>query len=220
LLPVWTKLFETGRTEEMLALRRRILDGILCVTIPIWIGLALFAKPLCSFLGANYVPSAAVLSIVAIRCVLTVLDGFFGHGFLVAANRVAERQKALAESLVVLGLLSLLLGHFWGAVGVGCALVVSDGWLILQYLRISARIGLRIEWPALLPIAVAAALMVACALALPAGVPSGLRALATIAVYASTLLALSKRQVLNLGETLRACMSRSPKYEAEAVAHD
>ena len=91
------KLFETGRTEEMLSLRRRLLDGILFATIPIWLCLVLFARPLCALLGSNYVPSAPVLQIVAAKCVLSVLDGFLGHGFLVAANRVGERQKALGR---------------------------------------------------------------------------------------------------------------------------
>src|SRR5215472_4728530 len=73
LLPVWTKLFETGRNDEMLTLRRRLLDGILCITIPAWVCMALFAKPLCQLLGARYVPSAAVLSIVAVKCVFSVV---------------------------------------------------------------------------------------------------------------------------------------------------
>jgi O-antigen/teichoic acid export membrane protein len=220
LLPVWTKLFEAGRTGEMLALRRRVLDGILCVTIPIWVGLALFAKPLCQFLGTSYVPSAAVLSIIAIRCVLTVLDGFFGHGFLVAANRVGERQKALAECLLLLGLLSFAFGHRWGAVGVAAALVISDSWLIFHYLRICSRIGLRIEWPALLPIAAAAVLMICSAAVVPAQTPFFLRVLAAIGAYACTLFALSRGQVVNLFETLRACIAGTPDYKADVVASE
>ena len=34
LLPLWTRLFETGRTEEMLNLRQRLLDGILLAHHP------------------------------------------------------------------------------------------------------------------------------------------------------------------------------------------
>jgi len=218
LLPVWTKLFETGRTDEMLAMRRRMLDGLLCVTVPFWISLALFAKPLCNFLGTNYLPSATVLSIIAVKCVLSVLDGFFGHGFLVAANRVRERQRALAECLVLLGLLSVVLGYFWGAVGVGFALVLSDGSLILHYLRISSRIGLKIEWPAMWPVGIAATLMICCAATLPVEVHFLLRALAAMAVYACALLLLSKKQFMNLGQMLRECTSKGPEYDAKAAS--
>jgi len=211
LLPVWTKLFETGRTQDMLVLRRRLLDGILLTTIPAWLCMALFAKPICAFLGATYVPSAAVLSIVSLKCVFSVLDGFFGHGFLVAANRVVERQRALAVSLVMLGVLSVVLGYRWGAMGVGLALVTSDATLILQYLRVSARIGLKIEWPNLLPVAVAAILMVICARALPAELHFALRTLAAVGVYMCTLLILSKEQIRNFAKTLRDCLFARPE---------
>lgn len=217
LLPVWTKLFETGRTQEMLSLRRRLLDGILFATIPVWLCLVLFAKPLCTLLGSNYVPSAPVLSIVAAKCVLSVLDGFFGHGFLVAANRVAERQKALARCLVLLGILSVILGYFWGAIGVGIALLVSDSALILQYLRISSRIGLKIEWPAMLPAAIASVFLIGCALTLQGELPFPVRAVAAIATYVCILLVLSRDQLLSLKNTLRDCIFARPACEIEAA---
>ena len=208
LLPVWTRLFESGRTEEMLALRRRLLDGILLATIPIWICLASFARPLCSLLGPEYVPSAAVLQIVAVRSVLSVLDGFLGHGFLVAANQVCERQRALARCLVLLAAMSLAFGYLWGAVGVGLALLISDGCLILQYLWINSRIGLKIEWPSMAPSLAAILLMVACVWLLPDEFHFTLRALASIAVYFFALFVFSKDRLLDLGQTLRECMAR------------
>ena len=207
LLPLWTRLFETGRTEEMLNLRQRLLDGILLATIPIWISLAVFAPQVCHLLGPQYVPGASVLRIVAVRCVLSVLDGFLGHGFLVAVNRVSERQKALARCVILLTVLSLVLGAKWGALGVGFALVISDLFLILQYLWITSRIGLRVQWPSMAPSIVAACFMVACALAVPADVNFILRALTALAVYFCVLLVLSKDRLLGLGQTLRECIA-------------
>jgi len=207
LLPVWTRLFETGRTEEMLNLRQRLLDGILLATIPIWVSLAVFAPQVCNLLGPQYVPGASVLRIVAVRCVLSVLDGFLGHGFLVAVNRVSERQKALARCVILLTVLSLTLGAKWGAAGVGFALVISDLSLILQYLWITTRIGLRVQWPSMTPSLVAAGFMVACALALPDEVNFILRGLTALAVYFCALLVLSKDRLLGLGQTLRECIA-------------
>jgi len=208
LLPVWTRLFESGRTEDMLVLRRRLLDGILFATIPIWICLAVFARPLCGLLGPGYIPSAPVLQIVAVRSVFAVLDGFLGHGFLVAANRVGKRQKALARCLLLLVGSSLAFGYFWGATGVALALLVSDFCLILQYLWISSQIGLKIEWPTMVPNLTSAMLMVGCALLLPREFHFALRAFASVAVYFSSLFLFSRDQLLDAGQTLRQCIAR------------
>jgi len=207
LLPLWTRLFEAGRCEEMLKLRQRLLDAILFATIPIWITLAVFAPQVSNLLGPQYIPGAPVLRIVAVRCVLSVLDGFLGHGFLVAVNRVGERQKALARSLVVLAVLSLAFGARWGAVGVGFALVISDLSLILQYLWITARIGLRVEWPSMAPSLIAAGFMAACALGVSGDINFILRAFAGVAVYFGVLLVLSRERLLGLGQTLRECIA-------------
>lgn len=206
-LPVWTRLFENGRAEEMLSLCKRLLDVILFATLPIWIAMAVFAPEICHLLGRQYIPSAAVLRIVAIRCVSSVLDGFLGHGFLVAVNRVSERQKALARCLILLAVLSVALGAVWGAVGVGVALVISDGCLILQYLWIISRIGQKIQWPSLTPSVFAAVFMVACAMGLPGDINFILRAATAVAVYFCTLLVLSKERLLGLGQTLRECIA-------------
>jgi len=207
LLPVWTRLYEKGRTEEMLSLSRRLLDVVLFSTLPIWIAMAAFARPICQLLGPQYVPSAPVLQLVAARCVLSVLDGFLGHGFLVAVDRVSQRQKALARSLVLLAVLTLMLGWKWGAVGVGVALLASDGFLILQYVWIISRIEHRIHWPSLAPMLIAGALMAACAVGLPHDIHFLLRAATALAVYLCALLIFSKDRVLSLGQTLRACIA-------------
>src|SRR5262249_40862279 len=69
LLPVWTRLYESGRMEDLLNLRNRLLDVILVSAIPVWISLAAFARPLCALLGDQYIPSVPVLQIVALRTV-------------------------------------------------------------------------------------------------------------------------------------------------------
>jgi PST family polysaccharide transporter len=205
LLPVWTRLYETGRIEDLLNLRQRLLDVILFASIPIWISLAAFSRPVCSALGSQYLPSVPVLRIVALRSVLAVLDGFLGHGFLVAVDRVKERQLALWRCLILLTTLSSLLGYIWGANGVAVALVVSDGTLILQYLWIASRIGLKIHWPGITPSLVAAAFMVLCALGLPGDINPIFRGLAALVVYLVVLVVLFRNRVLCLGQTLREC---------------
>lgn len=206
LLPVWTRLYENGRVEDILSLRNRLLDVILAAAIPIWILLAVFARPLCNLLGAQYVPSVPVLQVVALRSVLSVLDGFLGHGFLVAVDRVKERQQALLRCLILLVVLSLAFGHRWGAVGVGLALVISDGALILQYLWITSRIGLKVRWPAVSTTLVAAGFMVTCALLLPREINFVFRTFAAIAAYFGVFLLVSKNRLLSLGQTLRECV--------------
>ena len=208
LLPVWTRLYEDGRIEDLLSLRQRLLEVILFAAIPIWISLAVFAGPLCNLLGPQYLPSVPVLRIVALRSVTSVLDGFLGHGFLVAVDRVRERQQALSRCLLILASFSLVFGYFWGAIGVGFALVVSDLILILQYLGIAAGIGLKIHWPSLSSNLAAAVLMTLCALALPREINFMLRAIAAAAVYFVVLLLVSRNRIVNVGHTLRECVDR------------
>jgi len=208
LLPVWTRLYEDGRIEDLLSLRQRLLEVILFAAIPIWISLAVFAGPLCNLLGPQYLPSVPVLRIVALRSVTSVLDGFLGHGFLVAVDRVRERQQALSRCLLILASFSLVFGYFWGAIGVGFALVVSDLILILQYLGIAAGIGLKIHWPSLSSNLAAAVLMTLCALALPREINFMLRAIAAAAVYFVVLLLVCRNRIVNVGHTLRECVDR------------
>lgn len=207
ILPLWTRLFESGRVEEMLNLRRRLMDILLFSCIPIWITLALFAPQVCSLLGGRYVAGAPVLRVLAIRSVLAVLDGFLGHGFLVAVNRVKERQSALARSTLLLIVLSLLFGYFWGAPGVAFALLASDACLILQYLVIAARIRLHIDAPSVAPAMCAGAGMVLSAFVLPGGINVIPRIAFTLSAYIGVLLLLSREQLLSAGRTLRACIN-------------
>jgi O-antigen/teichoic acid export membrane protein len=208
LLPVWTRLYENGRIADLLSLRQRLLEVILFAAIPIWISLAIFAAPLCNLLGSQYLPSVPVLRIVALRSVTSVLDGFLGHGFLVAVNRVKERQQALSRCLLILASLSLVFGYFWGAIGVGFALVISDLILILQYLWIAAGIGLKIPWPSLSGNLAAAVLMTLCALGLPSDINFMLRASAAAAVYFVVLLLVCRNRIVKVGHTLRECVER------------
>jgi O-antigen/teichoic acid export membrane protein len=208
ILPVWTRLYETRRFDEMLSLTCRLWDIILFSTFPIWILMAVYALPICRLLGQQYIPSATVLRLIAIRCVLAVLDGFLGHGFLVAVDRVGQRQWALARSLALLAVLSVVFGSLWGAVGVALALLISDSTLILQYVWIISRIEHRIEWPSLAPGIFAAVLMAVCAIGLSNEINLLLRASAALAVYFITLLIFSKDRVMSLGQTLRECIAR------------
>ena len=206
LLPVWTRLFENGRWEEMVALRQRLLDILLFASIPVWISLSVFAPEICALLGPRYVPSAPVLRIVACRSVLAVLDGFLGHGFLVSVNRMRERQAALSVSFVLLAVLSTVLGYMWGAEGVAIGLFVSDAVLISQYLRIISQIGMPLEWTPVVPGFLAGAIMVVSALVLPQGFQPILKLSVILFLYLATLALLSKDRLVNAGRTLQECI--------------
>ena len=207
-LPVWTRLFESNRREELLDLRRRLMDVILFTCVPLWLSLALFAPQLCSLLGPKYVPSADILRILAFRSVLSVHDGLLGHGFLVAVNRVKERQAALARCAVLLTGLSLLFGYLWGARGVAFALITSDSCLILQYLVISLRIQLKIHLPtAFAHVLLAGGCMVLTTYLLPTEAYTISKLLLALAAYFGALLMLSRKQLFSAGRTVRECIS-------------
>ena len=218
LLPVWTRLFENGRVEEMVSLRQRLLDILLFASIPVWLSLALFAPEVCALLGSRYVASAPVLRIVACRSVLAVLDGFLGHGFLVAVNRLKERQVALSLSLVLLAALSTLFGYLWGAVGVAIGLFISDATLILQYLRITSRIGMQIEWPSVAPSFFAGAIMVIWALAIPQQIPFPLKLSTAFLAYLIALMLLSRDRVMGPGEPFKNAFAKSRRHELSTTS--
>lgn len=205
LLPVWTKLYESKRYQELVELRQRLLDIVVFAAVPLWIGLALFAPSICAILGSRYADSAPVLRIVASRSLLSVLDGFLGHGYLIAVNQVKERQRAQARSLILLASLSLLLGWLWGPVGVGVAMFVSDSTLILQYLNISRRVKMKIEWPAALPSSIAGAAMILTALATPNSIALPIEVVFVFSAYFLGLMVFSWRRLLSAGRTLREC---------------
>ena len=208
ILPVWTRLFETNRIEVMLELRQRLMDVILFASIPIWISMALFAPQICSLLGQKYIPSADILRILALRCVFSVFDGFLGHGFLVAVDRVKERQSALARCAALLIGLSLLFGYLWGARGVALALLTSDSCLILQYLKISSRIRLKVHPPpSFAPIFFAGACMALTTFLLPAGTDIIPKLLFAFLSYFGVLVVLSRKQLLSAGKTVIECLS-------------
>jgi O-antigen/teichoic acid export membrane protein len=209
LLPVWTRLFENKRIEELVALRQRLLDIVMFVSLPLGIALAIFAPQVCHVLGERFSASAPVLRVVASRSVLAVLDGFLGHGFLVAVNRIRERQGALAKCVLLLAALSLGLGYLWGPVGVAVALLIADTTLILQYLRIISGIGLRIDWPALLPSAISGLFMAAVALELPQAFGPAAKVVLAFATYFLVLSLISRTRLLSAGRTVRECFGGS-----------
>ena len=209
LLPVWTRLYETKRIDELLALRQRLLDIVLFLSVPLLVLLAVFAPQLCHFLGERFAASAPALRVVSSRSVLAVLDGFLGHGFLVAINRVKERQHALARCVVLLAILSLGFGYVWGPVGVAVALLIADSTLILQYLRLTNKIGLKISWPAVLPSIIAGTAMAGTALALPQTIGLTVRIPTSIVVYFLVLTVLSPGRLMSASRTLRECISAS-----------
>ena len=147
-----------------------------------------------------------MLRIVAYRSVLAVLDGFLGHGFLVSVNRLKERQAALFVSLVLLATLSTLFGYWWGAAGVATALFISDAILIVQYLFISSRIGMRIFWPSVTPSLLAGAAMLACAFAIPRDIMPVLRFSIVLLAYLSALSMFSRGRLMDAGRTLQECI--------------
>jgi hypothetical protein len=169
--------------------------------------LAVFAPQLCHLLGERFAASAPALRVVSSRSVLAVLDGFLGHGFLVAINRVKERQRALGKCVVLLAILSLGFGYVWGPVGVAAALLIADSTLIFQYLRLTDKIGLKISWPAVLPSIMAGIAMAGTALALPQAIGLAVRIPASIVVYFLTLTVLSPGRLMSASRTLRECIS-------------
>jgi O-antigen/teichoic acid export membrane protein len=207
LLPLWTRLFETDRNTELLELRESLLDLIVLLCVPAAIAIAIFAPEICALLGSRFASSTLVLRILAYRILLSVVDGFLGHGFLIAINRVRERQRAQAYALVLLGVLTLFLGKLWGPTGAAWALFIADAALILQYLWILSKLKLRLSSNVLLPCLLAGGAMAAVTLFFKTDAVAAARLFFGVLTYGALLLLVWRARLLGAGRTLRHCLS-------------
>src|SRR6266704_4678334 len=207
LLPLWTRLFETDRNTELLELRESLLDLIVLLCVPMAIAISIFAPEICALLGSRFASSTLVLRILAYRILLSVVDGFLGHGFLIAINRVRERQRAQTYALVLLGILTLLLGKIWGPTGAACALFIADATLILQYLLILSRLKLRLSSNVLLPCFLAGCAMAAVTLFFKPETVAAASMLLGVLTYGALLLLVWRARLMGAGRTLRHCLS-------------
>jgi O-antigen/teichoic acid export membrane protein len=203
-LPLLTRLFEYRRLEELIEFRQRVLDLLLVVSVPVVVLLSAFAPEICRLLGSHYADSTLVLRIVAYRSIISVLDTFLGQAFLTAIGRVRERRDAQVRAFVVLALLTLLLGHYWGPIGAAVALLIADLSLFFQYLPICRAAGLGIKWPALGPSLAAGASMMLIAMYLPQ-VNWVVRIAPSLLVYALVMVLLARDRVLHAGNTVWQC---------------
>jgi O-antigen/teichoic acid export membrane protein len=207
LLPLWTRLFESDRNTELLELRESLLDLILLLCVPAAIAISIFAPEICALLGSRFASSTLVLRILAYRILLSVVDGFLGHGFLIAINRVRERQRAQTYALVLLGILTLLLGKIWGPTGAAWALFIADAALILQYLSILSRLKLRLSSNVLLPSFLAGGAMAAVTLFFKPDTVAAASMLLGVLTYGALLLLVWRARLMGAGRTLRHCLS-------------
>ena len=207
LLPLWTRLFESDRNTELLELRESLLDLIVLLCVPAAIAISIFAPEICALLGSRFASSTLVLRILAYRILLSVVDGFLGHGFLIAINRVRERQRAQTYALVLLGILTLLLGKIWGPTGAACALFIADAALILQYLSILSRLKLRLSSNVLLPCFLAGGAMAAVTLFFKPDTVAAASMLLGVLTYGALLLLVWRARLMGAGRTLRHSLS-------------
>jgi O-antigen/teichoic acid export membrane protein len=207
LLPLWTRLFESDRNTELLELRESLLDVIVLLCVPAAIAISIFAPEICALLGSRFASSTLVLRILAYRVLFSVVDGFLGHGFLIAINRVRERQRAQTYALVLLGILTLLLGKIWGPTGAACALFIADAALILQYLWILSRLKLRLSSSLLLPCFLAGGAMASVTLFFKPDTVAAASMLLGVLTYGALLLLVWRARLMGAGRTLRHCLS-------------
>jgi len=204
LLPVMTRLYEAGRVPDLLELRRRLMNLLLFLCVPVGIVLAVFAPQICAILGSRFAASAAILRITASRSVLSVLDNFLGQAGLTAVSRVAERRNSQAIGLAVCAVLTVIFGIYWGAVGAALATLIADALILLRYLKIYAQAGLPVESPAGWTTLLAAAAMLAACLLMPA-FWWPLRAALSTMCFVAVLALLAPRRVRETASTFRQC---------------
>jgi O-antigen/teichoic acid export membrane protein len=208
LLPVMTRLYEAGRIPDLLELRRRLMNLLLFLCVPVGIILAIFAPELCRLLGDRFVSSAPILRITASRSLLAVLDNFLGQAGLTAIDRVAERRNSQAMGLGICAVLTIVLGYRWGALGAATATLLADGFILGRYLRTYAKAGLRVEYPGAWSCAIAGATMVLACFLLPI-YWWPLRAAASTGIFLTVLAMVAPHRLAETASTFRQCFIRA-----------
>jgi len=208
LLPVMTRLFEARRIDELLAVGQRILDVLMILSVPVVVLLGVFAPQVCGVLGSRFTASAVALRILAGRSFFSVLAGLFGEGFVTASNRMKDRRNALAKVLLLLVVLTVVLGHVWGIAGAAMALLAGSFVMLVQYIRISTGIGLRLNWASGLgPCLFAGLAMLGASIAFSRLFEWIFASALAITVYFGALAVVQRRQLASAWRTLRESMS-------------
>lgn len=207
LLPIMTRLFEGGRREELVEVRKRLLDVFVLLTTPVIVVLAVYAPQICTSLGANYNHSAPALRIVGFRTGLLVVEGLLGGAFLTAINRVRDRRNAIINALIVMVFSTLVLGRCFGAPGAATALLITDCAIVFQYMRILGREWLgfdssAVTW-ACIPAGVAMAFF---GWKLEAEMSWLLATLFSLFVYVAVVSFAAPRRVVAAGRTVKQCL--------------
>src|SRR5262249_18436594 len=133
--------------------------------------------------------------------------GLVGHGFLIAINQVRKRQRSQLIALVVLALLTLVLGRWWGPQGVAIALFVADAILIAQYYGILSKMNLHIRTWFFVPVCVAGASMAVTTVVVTGTFVLDQWVIGRLVVYALALLHLSGSRVFDVIRVLRHWVS-------------
>src|SRR5208283_820274 len=207
LLPVMTRLYEAGRTPDLLDLRQRLMDLLLVLCVPVGIVLAVFAPQICHLLGSKYVSSAPILRIMAARSLFSVLDNFLGQSGLTAIARVRERRNAQALGLFLCAVLTIVMGSYWCLIGAAVTVLLSDSLILASYLRVYARIGMAVQCPAAWACAIAGGAMVLASFVAPAMVWP-LRAVAATAIYFAVLAIIARGRLLATAHTFKQSFIR------------
>jgi len=207
LLPVMTRLHEAGHRNDMQNLGQQLLDLFFVFTVPVVALLSMFAPQICALLGPRFAPAAPVLRIIAFLAMLFVVEALAGS-FLVACDLVRQRRNVFASAAVLLALLTLTLGYFWGAEGAATAALVAHAFLLCGYLYLILQAGLKLNAGRALWGSLAAGL----AMMLLTPHPPSLFVLfyatpVALSVYLVVLILTARNALIEVRNTLRLCFS-------------
>ncbi len=157
LLPIVTKLHETGDDEQASAIMQKVTDLFVMITFPVAIALSTLAPAICSLMGGQFRSAAGILRVAAFLCVLTAIGTLLGSVYLVAKNCVEQRRDAFGIwAAITLGSL-LIVGKLYGGFGAAVCLVAGNLAIDVAYWRLCHNAGLHLSFRPMLSAAVAGA---------------------------------------------------------------
>jgi len=207
LLPVMTRLNEAGLRNEMQDLGQQLLNLFFVCTVPMVALLSMFAPQICAMLGPRFAPAASTLRIMAFLALFVIVEAL-GGSFLVACNLVRPRRTVFASAAVLLTVLTLALGHFWGAEGGATAALLAHAFLLCGYLYLLLQAGLKLNAGRALWGSLAAGLAMMLLTPRPPSLFVFFYATpVALSVYLVVLILTARNALVEVRNTLRLCFS-------------
>lgn len=143
-LPMISDLFSRGELGQLTRVYRTTTKWGMTFNLPVFLTIALFAEPLLSIFGPEFVVGAAGLTILAFATLFNASTGVCGSVITMTGYSKLTFSNSIVFFVLNIALDLLLIPH-WGVIGAALAVTLAD--VIINVLRTAQVLVLLRIWP-------------------------------------------------------------------------